>query len=1532
MYLKSLVATIARPGLALLVILATIFPPAVHAASIYKAPTGTDLTAGASWQGGTAPTSADMATWTNGSLGASLTLGTSTAWVGISVSNSAASDIYLGGAGTLTNGASGINMSASVVNLTLTNAIVLGANQTWTVNTGVGLTNYGGISSPGGFTLTKSGAGTLTLYGTNTYAKAGTINNGTFNLGSSSQFAHTNVFIVTSNTVANLHGTFTYTTTSASAGTSALEVDNGATVNFDGTASISGASGSTRIGNSGANTAYLNIITGGSYTTWLNTIIGRASDPGVVTVSGGTLVQSNNQVQVGQGASGTLTITNSGNVFVPSATASAFIIGNGALGTVNLSGGTLQVPKVSVGASSSTFNFNGGTLKPLTNNTTANSTAFMSGLTTANVLAGGAIIDTATNAVTIGQSLLNGVAGTDGGLVKLGAGSLILSGSSTYTGPTVVSNGTVFVDGSLNTAGAVSVKSGTTFGGVGSAGNVTVANGGTVEGGQGSSGSLSLASLTLGIGASDLTTATFNVVNGESITCSGSVAVNGTNYITVTGSNPSVGVYTLMTYTGSTPFAKMRLGTVPFALGAFLQDSGSAIQLNVTNNYVVPLGPATWVGNAGSTWNLTNSFDWKLTTGGQKTVYTDGSDVTFDNSATNFTVSLATNVAPNSITITSSSNYLFAGTGTITGATALTDNGPGTLTLANSNSFTGGTFVNGGRLQLGNGGASGSLGGTITDNATVVFNRNDTNAVVNYVTGSGSVVQAGSGTTLLVASSDYTGGTTVSNGTLEVTSTGALTGAGSMAVQSGATLVLDTGVASSFSTLALGAGSTNGLAAGGSSITVTGANGLMVGGPATMRMLAPLPAPGVYDLIGYNGTIGGAGLGALSLALPFPHASGSLITNAAGTSVQLNLTENGSVLWVGNLAGNWDLSGATEWKLGNSGASTGYLDKDVVVFDDTATRFTVNVATNVNPTSVTVSATNNYLFTGSGTITANTTLTMNGAGTVTFANSNVFNGGSVISGGTLQIGNGGTSGAIGGDIADNATLVFNRSDALTYNGLISGSGGLVKQGAGTLTLSNFNTYAGGTIVSNGTLVVFNPLIGGSYYGGIAGSLTVNPGAMVVLRSQNSLGYGTAFVSPINNSGTIIQAALSGTDLQNFAGVTLNLIGGWIGATNGGFLDPTGGTTINSLSNAIPSTIGGSFLRLRQPDTTITVEAGGGPVDLLISAVISQFATGYGFTKAGPGILVVTAASTYSGPTTISAGTLQVGAGGNSGTLGTGLVTDNATLVFNRADSYTVTNYLTGSGALVQAGAGTLTLTNVDDYTGGTTVSHGTLLVNGSLAAGGAVTVNTNAVLGGAGSVGSVAVQAGGAVRGGDVNYSNTLTVATLSLGNGSTATTTSRFKVAAGGNVAATTALNVNGTNLVTILDSTLVVGTNTLFTYGGGSIGGTSGFGGLKLGTLPAGVTAHLIDNGAAVQLAVTSLFTVATNSPVLTNSISGGNLNLSWPADHLGWRLQVQTNTLNVGLNSSWFTWPNSTNATAVSIPINSANPTVFFRLIYP
>jgi hypothetical protein len=74
-------------------------------------------------------------------------------------------------------------------------------------------------------------------------------------------------------------------------------------------------------------------------------------------------------------------------------------------------------------------------------------------------------------------------------------------------------------------------------------------------------------------------------------------------------------------------------------------------------------------------------------------------------------------------------------------------------------------------------------------------------------------------------------------------------------------------------------------------------------------------------------------------------------------------------------------------------------------------------------------------------------------------------------------------------------------------------------------------------------------------------------------------------------------------------------------------------------------------------------------------------------------------------------------------------------------------------------------------------------------------------------------------------------------------------------------------------------------------------------------------------------------SNQPTnITTQISGGQLQLSWPQDHLGWRLQIQTNDLSGGLGTNWVTVPNSTSVTATNVVINPTNGSVFLRLIYP
>jgi autotransporter-associated beta strand protein/T5SS/PEP-CTERM-associated repeat protein len=234
--------------------------------------------------------------------------------------------------------------------------------------------------------------------------------------------------------------------------------------------------GNAWIGGYGAGT--LN-VSGGSaiFSGYLS--VGRiANDAGNLNISAGSVSQTNaaRTVLIGEAGVGSLTVSGSGQLTA----AGGLVLCNGdgsasTVGTVNLNGGNITAPTVvtTLTAGTSTFNFNGGTLLA-----SGASSAFMTGLTTANVKAGGAVIDDGGFAITIGQALLNN---GGGGLTKRGAGTLTLSGTSTYVGPTLVSNGKLLVTGSIG-AGNVSVTNGATLGGTGNInGAVTVAAGSTLS-------------------------------------------------------------------------------------------------------------------------------------------------------------------------------------------------------------------------------------------------------------------------------------------------------------------------------------------------------------------------------------------------------------------------------------------------------------------------------------------------------------------------------------------------------------------------------------------------------------------------------------------------------------------------------------------------------------------------------------------------------------------------------------------------------------------------------------------------------------------------------------------------------------------------------------------------------------------------------------------------------------------------------------------------------------------------------------------
>ncbi|ECF2345026.1 AIDA autotransporter-like protein ShdA, partial [Salmonella enterica subsp. enterica serovar Corvallis] len=279
---------------------------------------------------------------------------------------------------------------------------------------------------------------------------------------------------------------------------------------------------------------------------------------------------------------------------------------------------------------------------------------------------------------------------------------------------------------------------------------------------------------------------------------------------------------------------------------------------------------------------------------------------------------------------------------------------------------------------------------------------------------------------------------------------------------------------------------------------------------------------------------------------------------------------------------------------------------------------------------------------------------------LTLSGANSYSGGTLISDGTLVASNVEALGS--GDVTDNATLELNTGG--TFDNAISGSGQVEKSGDGTLTLSGSNTYTGGTTINDGTLIATSVDALGS------GDVTDN--------ATLALNTGGTFDNTISGSGKVEKSgddALTLSGANSYTGGTL-ISGGTLIASNVEALG-TGDVTDNA---TLELNTGGTF------DNAIS---GSGQV-----------------VKSGDKMLTLSGANSYSGGTLISDGTLVAS---NVDALGSGDVTDNATLELNTGGTFD--NAIGGSGNVVKSGADTLTLSGSNSYTGGTTISGGTLVAS-----------------------------------------------------------------------------------------------------------------------------------------------------------------------------------------------------------------------------
>ena len=310
---------------------------------------------------------------------------------------------------------------------------------------------------------------------------------------------------------------------------------------------------------------------------------------------------------------------------------------------------------------------------------------------------------------------------------------------------------------------------------------------------------------------------------------------------------------------------------------------------------------------------------------------------------------------------------------------------------------------------------------------------------------------------------------------------------------------------------------------------------------------------------------------------------------------------------------------------------------------------------------------------------------------LTLTGASTYNGGTQVSAGTLQVqaSNVLSSGAVNVAAGGTFWIYSPSTTAPTFSNVLTG--------AGTVSLSSFTT-AGGNVIPTfsssatgftGTVAVntSEPYFFPSF--GAAGSTTLDlSNATLVVSGLNYNGQPSSFVYTNMTNGTIKVGELDGN----------GALGSQFGA---------GTTTWQVGSLNTNSTFSGVI-----SNNWLSGDAG--------AAVL---------TKVGSGTLTLTGSGLYTGGTTISGGTLQVGAGGASGSIGSGTVVNNATLVFNRSDGgLAVPGAISGSGAVFQNGSGTTTLGGAGSYTGSTTINAGLLLAtNGAAFGASPVTLNGGAL-------------------------------------------------------------------------------------------------------------------------------------------------------------------------------------------------------------
>lgn len=954
------------------------------------------------------------------------------------------------GQGALINsGASTNSGNIQTPNIALAgNAMIGGTGDFYEIASGYGANTL----NLAGFTLTKSGTNTFWL--ANTTVTAGTVD---VSSGKLSQFKASNM----SAAALVLENTASAALSLNNLALSVGSLSGGGTTGGN----VSLGSGTLTVGALNASTTYAGVISGTGGVTLTGTgvlaLTGANTYTGSTTISSGTLSFASGALDSTSGISmngGTL-LWNGTNTEDLSSSISMV---SGKTATFDTNGNTVTMASDVGGSTNGSLVKKGnGALVLATDQSYTGTTTVAAGKlqlgssTGIGTLAGGGSVTVNSGAtLAFGQSgaatIANAIFGP-GALDQVGTGTTTLSGTCTFSGAVAVNAGVLLLSGSLGDA-SVTIASGGTFGGTGTVGSSITQN----------------ASLTFQTGS-------MLDYAGSPLTLNGNVAFAGSTAVVFAGNPVSGTQYALVDYTGTLTGAanltSIYRGTVDTATPGVLKFDAGAISL-------------TWRGTTNANWGLLDANHNFVRTASPATAdnFYQGDTVVFDDSSTVKSVTLNGSLSPAAVIVNSTGTYTFGGSGFISGAASVTQNGTGTVVMNMANTYTGTTTVNAGTFKLGNASALGATSGvTIASGATLDLNAltignltlagagalgNSSTASKAYVThltlfGDATVSNTSSQKAILLGSTTgQNGSVTLGGFTLTKNGTGTLilnginlTGAGNITINGGTVQIMDDYGANQQPTTIAGTGN----------ITVnSGASLLTPRWSPTLSMTMPIVLNG--------GTLGSN----------WPGPNGATIASAIRLTASSSLNFNGGY-------GNVTLSGVI------SGGASSVL----TVNGDSGTR----------------------TFTGMNTYTGNTTLS---AGTLTIA-------------GAGSLGAGLYAGAI--SLTSGTTFNHASTAAQTLSGAVSGAGALTQSGTGLLTLSGTNTYSGATTVSAGTLVVSGSISGSTTTvksnAAVAGTGTLG---VVSVQSGGTLHPGAVAASGLLSSGNF--SLLSGGHLTlEIGGVT-----------------------------------------------------------------------------------------------------------------------------------------------------------------------------------------------------------------------------------------------------------------------------------------------------------------------------------------------------------------------------------------------------------